>query len=799
MKNRLISILILITIFCTMILCTPMGASAEEEAILVSIDIENSRIGNAYYDGEAPVFSFTLESRFEAEKEMSLTYHISNDMGEKIYNETKNITFGAKQKRIIGYAPDLNGKYGVYTLTASLSCEGCNAEASVNFSHTKRAGNALDSLGYMCHFTKSSDDYARVEKSEELLRESGAGWVRDEIGWSATEKVKGKYVIPESVEKSVNGAIASGKKVLLLVSGGNTLYETGYGPNGEAISCLPVTDAGRQGFANFCAYVAEHFKGRVDTFEIWNEPDWTGFNGHYDWLPNDTSAGWRNLAVKSAEAYANLIKVVYPAIKNVYRGEEDKVTVVSGGCLPVKSDTGYLQRMLSAEGVQNYIDAVGVHPYARDGIPGDMCSGDAQDFTQQMRRVKSYTDKPIYITEYGASSFGDSTNGGNDGESAFTGYGILGVRGQALGLVRTFMVVAQDPQIEKLFVYNFKEKGKDPNIEANFGVVGYDYAPKGAYVALSTMSSILGNAETANPIEANETNYAYGDRAKAYEFVDKKSGDEIFVVAAGGSAFEWGTKLKITEELDIKTGNANAVLDNTAKTVTVNAYKGGTVKVLDIMGNEIKPQNGVYPIYLAPMYVICSKSTETEIINGDTVKVKGCADAETEVTAVVYKKNIIGQNVAFVDQVRADSNGRFEFSFEKTKGDIYEVMIYNGAAYKNGNCGTNEYDFDIKYYVDGVELRDASDIKSGTTVKLEMEITDKNGTGEGLMAYGCVYNDSSVIVDADTSASEWVNNKTVMSSEIEIGETCDAESLKFMLWDNNMRPVLNNIKVQIAE
>jgi len=558
-----------------------------------------------------------------------------------------------------------------------------------------------------------------------------------------------------------------------------------------------VTEEGIQGFANFAAFVAEHFKDRVYAFEIWNEPDWVGFNGHYDWLPSDTSYGWTTLAKKSSAAYANLIKAVYPAIKSVYAGEEDKVTVISGGCLPVKSDTGYLSRMLSVDGVQNYMDAVAIHPYANDASPADICSGDSCDFSAQIRRVKSFTKKPIWITEYGASSFGNSENGGYDGESAFKGYGTLGVRGQTLALVRAFMVVACDPQIEKIFIYNFKEKSETPSIEANFGVVGYDYVPKASYAAISNMADLLGNAEAVTKIEANETNYAFGDRARIYEFANKQNGDEIFVVAAGGSQFEWGTKLKISENVDPTTGNANAVLDNTNKSVTVNAYAGGTVKVYDIMGNEIQPSDGVYPIYLTPIYVICSKNSETKIVNGDKIEIEGYnAKSDSFVSAVVYKTNIIGKKIAHVEQVKADRNGRYSFSFEKNKGDIFEIRIYDGTVYNDKKIGTENYDLNLKYYINGVEIQDVSMIKAGDKLKLEMEITDKTGTGTNLIAYGCAYDDESVMLSSDRSVTAWENNRAVLTAEVVAPANGSADSLKFMLWNVNMQPVINMIQTK---
>ena len=622
MKNKLISILLITTVFLSLLMGTGINTyAAFMNSFDVEISVQNPCVGNAYFEGDKVEFIITLENSFYAQKQEMLNYNLVDGTGKVVDNYTETVTLNAKQKSIIGYSPNIENRYGVYTLTVTLSVGAYQAADSIKFSYSKRPENFLDNLGFMCHFSKPDNpgEYVRIGKAEELIKESGAGWVRGEIHWREVEPVKGGgYKVPERYEKYIDVAIANGQKVILMVTGGNAAYETANMSNSqdEAVGCLPVTEEGLKGFANFCAFLARYFKGRVDTFEIWNEPDWTGFNGHASWLPSDTTFGWTYLANKSSEAYANLIKAVYPAMKAEYKGEEDKLTIVSGGSLPVKSDTGYLSKMLSQPNVQDYIDAVAVHPYARYGVPGDLCSGDAQDLARQIRRVKSYTNKPIYLTEYGASSFGEpGTDGVDQTNTAYVGYGIFGPEGQAMALVRAYMVAASDPQIKLFTVYNFKEAYEENGVEERFGVIDFDYTPKNAYIALANMSDILSNAEVVNPVDANETNYASGSCAKSYEFKDKITGDEIFVVAAGGKVVDTktitpieGVRLSIAETLDIATGNANAVLNDANKRVTINAYSGGSVRVLDMYGNEIEPENGEYTVCLEPMYVICSMS-----------------------------------------------------------------------------------------------------------------------------------------------------------------------------------------------
>ena len=262
MKNKLISILIITTVFMSVLLGTGVNTyAAISNTFEIGIGIQNPRVGNAYFDGEKIEVIFTLENGFYGQKNARFTYSLVDGVGNVVESFTEDVTFKTKQKLLIGYTPDFDKRYGVYTITATLSEGSYEVTDTVKFSYTKKQGEFLDELGYMCHLTKPDNqgEYARLEKSEKLLKESGAAWIREGISWSDVEKIKGKYEVPEIYDKFIDSAIANGQKVILCVSGGNALYETGEWADGSPYPCLPTNSESRQAFANYCAFIARYF------------------------------------------------------------------------------------------------------------------------------------------------------------------------------------------------------------------------------------------------------------------------------------------------------------------------------------------------------------------------------------------------------------------------------------------------------------------------------------------------------------------------------------------------------------
>ena len=171
-----------------------------------------------------------------------------------------------------------------------------------------------------------------------------------------------------------------------------------------------------QKFKNFMVKFATQYKDIVSAYEVWNEPNGVNF---YNPI--------------SPESYAELLKAVYPDLKNI----DPTATVVAGALAHVQSagaltldPVTFVQRMYAA-GAQGFFDALSVHPYQKDIL---FSQGSGFSFTAlgQIQAIQALMatkgdymvgpdgqplkdangnliTKKVWITEYGLSTTGTAT------------------------------------------------------------------------------------------------------------------------------------------------------------------------------------------------------------------------------------------------------------------------------------------------------------------------------------------------------------------------------------------------------
>lgn len=180
------------------------------------------------------------------------------------------------------------------------------------------------------------DDYA-------IVNDMGFGWVKQEFPWREIEGIeKGKYdwwrpdnIVSHAEEAGVN----------LLVRLDRQPFWSQVDPTNPQPNEPP---ANFQDFGDFCRATAERYKGRIQAYQVWNEPN--------------LSREWANRPPDPAE-YTELLKICYEAIKTA----DPAAIVVSAGLAPTGTpppiampDMEFLQGMYDA-GAGNYFDALGLH------------------------------------------------------------------------------------------------------------------------------------------------------------------------------------------------------------------------------------------------------------------------------------------------------------------------------------------------------------------------------------------------------------------------------------------------------
>jgi beta-xylosidase len=118
----------------------------------------------------------------------------------------------------------------------------------------------------------------------------------------------------------------------------------------------------------------------IEAVKIWNEPN--------------NKSHWDPVLDPEWDLFANMTRLACQAIA----AENASLPRVLGGMSPI--DPSFLAR-LETRGVMDVIDVVAVH-----GFPLDWNLWPIDDWPSKIDEIKAVTDKPVWVTEAGVSSFG---------------------------------------------------------------------------------------------------------------------------------------------------------------------------------------------------------------------------------------------------------------------------------------------------------------------------------------------------------------------------------------------------------
>lgn len=113
-------------------------------------------------------------------------------------------------------------------------------------------------------------DYADYHKYKEFLEPLGLRKIRLQAGWAKTEKVKGEYDFAW-LDSIIDDAISRGLVPWLETCYGNPIYEGGGTP--YLAGGWPTSSEAKEAWDNWVRAMAKRYYGKVNEWEIWNEPD----------------------------------------------------------------------------------------------------------------------------------------------------------------------------------------------------------------------------------------------------------------------------------------------------------------------------------------------------------------------------------------------------------------------------------------------------------------------------------------------------------------------------------------------
>lgn len=366
---------------------------------------------------------------------------------------------------------DLGDRLGAFRLqVAATETNACLAPVSVWFA--RLSSNRVKPCPWIGSGLHGGHGWGRGDfRFLDILATAGIGVVRDEPGWSAIERAKGVYKVPDNFDKLVDGLHARGIGFNVILDYGNKVYENPLDPDA---------------FAKWCAFMAGRYGDRVRTWEIWNEPQNFWFRQQYG-KTNDT---WVAKFVELTRKADDAIRAVRP---------DADVAVTAEDVWPL------LKQMLEL-GVAKRHNIVSFHPYCHDQPRPErevFCRNGLAELREAA--AKHGGAKRFIITEAGWTTY----TGKMKYLEVAGGYPKSSYVHQAQYLVRMY-AQARQQGVEYACQYDFKDDGPDRSYtENNFGLVHEDYSPKPSLAAVAQLARTLGDAEPGGDCSIEPAKYRF--------------------------------------------------------------------------------------------------------------------------------------------------------------------------------------------------------------------------------------------------------------------------------------------------
>lgn len=205
-----------------------------------------------------------------------------------------------------------------------------------------------DSAGFYRMAVAVGDDYfdgtsdpARVRRHMQTARAAGVRYLRCAFSWNAIEKAPGQYDW-RFWDMLVETAGEYGIQLMPYVA---------YTPEWAATKRDEFWKQPPRNTADYVRFIktaAARYKGRIHSWEIWNEPDLSEY--------------WQG----SLPQFAELVKQAAVAIR---QGDADALVVLGGVS---RAHDPFLRELITKEHVDRYVDVVAMHGYPESWLPERM-------------------------------------------------------------------------------------------------------------------------------------------------------------------------------------------------------------------------------------------------------------------------------------------------------------------------------------------------------------------------------------------------------------------------------------------
>jgi len=239
-------------------------------------------------------------------------------------------------------------------------------------------------------------NYEAADRDLKLIQDMGFTWVKTNIAWREVVGIeKGAY----DWDRTDRMVKAVQRSQLNLIARVDFQPFWTQAPGANLKEHAPPEDM--QNYGDFCHALAEHYKGKIRAYQVWNEPNLT-----FEWgdRPPDPVR------------YVEMLKACYIGVKTA----DPNALVISAGMAPTGSglpqaipDDQYIEKMYQA-GAAPYFDLLGVHASGYKEPPETspdeaakkyngnrfFCFRHVEDIRKIMERYGD-ADKQIALLEFG--------------------------------------------------------------------------------------------------------------------------------------------------------------------------------------------------------------------------------------------------------------------------------------------------------------------------------------------------------------------------------------------------------------
>lgn len=632
----------------------------------ISVLGDGSVYGNNYYGELDTVITqgVNLTNNSEALQSGTVTYNIYNDLNPEVSlgggSFEISIASGATVNKKLNL-PDVD-KYGTYTVKFSVNG---------NYGYTYSAGEL-----HLARLQDNSDinndtmfgfcTNVSITNYENLAK-AGVSMVRTDLDWEDVETSDDNFAIPQNYLTAINTANSYNIDTIVIFNSHSwpSFYTYKNTSSAYPNSGFPRTSAQIEEFLEYVRYVVTALKGKVTYYELFNETNFMGYS------------------ICTGAEYANLLKYVYPAIKEI---DPDAKLMIGG---PSGFSVSYLESILAAGG-GSYVDYMCTHPYVYPSSP------ETAGWPSTIENLNNVMDRyvgrrlPIIFSEVGWSSC--VTTRGNSELS------------KAQNFVRAFAISEAAGNVERITIYREGSGGNELDLESRWGAFNRENSATLAYanpmaVALNNFTALMNDYDYVSSL-------SLADGLYTYKF--EGSTTDMFMLWTNDT--EHNAKLTLSDAnvrvLDMFGNTADAQLSGKSVTLGISGSpiyiilnKGQSVTAVSYTSSFTGESTVIRDFETADqIFSSVTADTTTSFDGGTSIKIDMSSSSTHNLDIILEGEELsrLDANVRYAVRLHAKADADFAghiytnvWNYDGTKQWTQWFNYYYGAFEMIGAVGTN--------------------------------------------------------------------------------------------------------------